>query len=156
MNINATLIAQGITFAIFIWLTVKFIWPIIKQAMDERQQKIAEGLAAAEKGARDLETARDEARKILEEAKGQAADLLGQANRRASEIVEEAKQHARTEGERLVVNARAQIEQEISRARESLRKEVAALAVAGAGKLLAREIDAKAHADLLDKVANEL
>lgn len=156
MNITATLIAQGITFATFVWMTVRFIWPVIKRAMDERQKTIAEGLAAAEKGMRDLETARDEARKILDEAKSQAADLLGQANRRSSEIVEEAKQQARAEGERLVANARAQIEQEISRARESLRKEVAALAVAGAGKLLAREIDAKAHADLLDKVANEL
>lgn len=156
MNINATLIAQGITFFLFIWLTMKFVWPMVKQAMNERQQKIADGLAAAEKGVRDLEKARDEAKQILDAAKNQAADLLNQANKRSTEIVEEAKKEARDEGERLVASARAQIEQEIARAREELRREVASLAVLGAGKVLGREIDARAHAELLDKVANEL
>ena len=156
MNINATLIAQGITFFLFILMTMKFVWPMIKTAMDERQQKIADGLAAAEKGVRDLDKARDEAKKLLDDAKNQAADLLNQANKRSSEIVEEAKKDARVEGDRLVASARAQIEQEVARAREQLRKEVASLAVVGAGKVLGREIDAKAHADLLDKVANEL
>lgn len=153
---NATLIAQGITFFLFIWMTMKFVWPMVKQAMNERQQKIADGLAAAEKGVRDLEKATAEARQVLEQAKIQAADLLNQANKRAGEIVEEAKKEARNEGDRLVASARGQIEQEVARARETLRKEVASLAVAGAGKVLGREIDAKAHAELLDKVANEL
>lgn len=156
MNMNATLIAQGITFFLFIWMTMKFVWPMVKQAMNERQQKIADGLAAAEKGVRDLEKATAEARQVLEQAKTQAADLLNQANKRSSEIVEEAKKEARNEGDRLVASARGQIEQEVARARETLRKEVASLAVVGAGKVLGREIDAKAHADLLDKVANEL
>lgn len=156
MNLNATLIAQGITFFLFIWMTMRFVWPMVKQAMDERQQKIADGLAAAEKGVRDLDTARDEARKLLDDAKNQAADLLSQANKRSSEIVEESKKEAREEGSRLVASARAQIDQELARAREELRKEVATLAVVGAGKVLGREIDAKAHAELLDKVANEL
>src|SRR5690606_1246689 len=109
---NATLIAQGITFFLFIWMTMKFVWPMIKQAMNERQQKIADGLAAAEKGVRDLEKATAEARLVLDEAKTQAADLLNQANKRASEIVEEAKKDARNEGDRLVTSARGQIEQE--------------------------------------------
>lgn len=156
MNINATLIAQGITFFLFIWMTMKFVWPMIKTAMDERQTKIADGLAAAEKGVRDLELARGEAKKLLDDAKNQAADLLNQANKRSSEIIEESKKEARHEGERLVASARGQIEQEIARAREELRKEVASLAVIGAGKVLGREIDATTHADLLDKVANEL
>lgn len=153
---NATLIAQGITFFLFIWMTMKFVWPMVKQAMNERQQKIADGLAAAEKGVRDLEKATSEARQVLEQAKSQAADLLNQANKRSSEIVEEAKKEAREQGDRLVASARGQIEQEVARAREQLRKEVASLAVSGAGKVLGREIDASAHADLLDKVANEL
>lgn len=156
MNINATLIAQGITFFLFIWMTMRFVWPMMKTAMDERQKKIADGLAAAEKGVRDLEQASAEAKKVLDEAKNQAADLLNQANKRSSEIVEESKKEAREEGARLVATARVQIDQEVTRAREQLRKEVAALAVVGAGKILSREIDAKAHADLLDKVANEL
>lgn len=156
MNINATLIAQGITFFLFIWMTMRFVWPMIKTAMDERQKKIADGLAAAEKGVRDLEQASAEAKKVLDDAKNQAADLLNQANKRSSEIVEESKKDAREEGARLVATARVQIEQDVTRASEQLRKEVAALAVVGAGRILGREIDAKAHADLLDKVANEL
>lgn len=156
MNINATIIAQGITFAIFVWLTMKFVWPTIKQAMDERESRIADGLAAAEKGVRDLDMARSEAKQLLDQAKNQAAELLNQANKRSAEIVEEARSEARAQGERMMATARAQIDQDVARAREQLRQEVAALAVAGAGKVLGREIDAKAHADLLDKVANEL
>jgi len=156
MNLNATLIAQGITFFLFIWMTMRFVWPMIKTAMDQRQKKIADGLAAAEKGVRDLENASAEAKQVLDAAKNQAADLLNQANKRSSEIIEESKKQAREEGVRLVATARVQIEQEVTRAREQLRKEVASLAIVGAGRILGREIDAGTHADLLDKVANEL
>lgn len=156
MNINASLFAEIIAFSLFVWLTMKFVWPPIMAAMHQRQQKIADGLAAAEKGVRDLDMARDEAKQLLDQAKAHAADLLNQTSKRSGEIIEEAKQEARSEGDRLVTAARGQIQQEVARAREILRKEVAALAVVGAGKVLAREIDAKTHADLLDKVANEL
>lgn len=156
MNINATLIGQMITFGIFLWVTAKFVWPPIINALRERQQKIADGLAAADRGARDLEKAKEEADQLLVKAKEQAAEILNQANKRNTEIVEEAKKEARAEGDRLVASAKAQIEQEVARAREDLRKEVASLAVMGAGRILAREIDARTHADLLDKVANEL
>lgn len=156
MNINATLIAQGITFFLFIWLTMKFVWPPIMKAMKDRQEKIADGLAAAERGARDLEQAKEEAAKLLKDAREQAGDILNQANRRSAEIVDEAKAQAREEGERLIAAAKSQIEQDVSRAREALRRDVARLAVLSAGKILEREIDAKAHADLLDKVANDL
>lgn len=156
MNITATLIAEGITFFFFIWITMKFVWPPIMKAMQERQQRISDGLAAAERGARDLELAKEEVAKLLKDAREQATDVLNQANKRSAEMIDEAKQQARDEGERLVSAARAQIEQEVSQAREELRKQVAELAVVGAGRILAKEIDAKAHADLLDKVANDL
>lgn len=156
MNINATLIGQMITFGIFLWVTAKFVWPPMIQALRDRQQKIADGLAAAERGSRDLEKARDEAQEILKQAKEQAAEILNQANKRNTEIVEEAKKDARTEGDRLVASAKAQIEQEVARAREELRKEVSSIAVMGAGRILGKEIDAGVHKDLLDKVANEI
>ncbi|HET9679040.1 MAG TPA: F0F1 ATP synthase subunit B [Gammaproteobacteria bacterium] len=156
MNINATLIAQSITFFLFIWLTMKFVWPPITKAMSERQQKIADGLAAAERGARDLEQAKGEAAKLLKDARSQASDILNQANKRNSEILDEAKQQAREEGSRLVAAAQAQIDQDVARAREQLRRDVAKIAVLGAGKVLGKEIDASTHADLLDKVANDL
>lgn len=151
-----TLIGQFITFAIFLFVTVKFVWPPIINALRERQQKIADGLAAADRGARDLEKAKEEADQVLAKAKDQAAEILNQANKRNTEIVEEAKKDARAEGDRLVASAKAQIEQEVARAREDLRKEVASIAVMGAGRILAKEIDASAHKDLLDKVANEI
>jgi F-type H+-transporting ATPase subunit b len=156
VNINATLIGQMITFGIFLWVTAKFVWPPMIQALRDRQQKIADGLAAAERGSRDLEKARDEAQEILKQAKEQAAEILNQANKRNTEIVEEAKKDARTEGDRLVASAKAQIEQEVARAREELRKEVSSIAVMGAGRILGKEIDAGVHKDLLDKVANEI
>ncbi|MDX1443827.1 MAG: F0F1 ATP synthase subunit B [Gammaproteobacteria bacterium] len=156
MNINATLIGQMITFGIFLWVTAKFVWPPMIQALRDRQQKIADGLAAAERGQRDLEKAKEDAQEVLDKAKDQAAEILNQANKRSTEIVEEAKKDARAEGDRLVASAKAQIEQEVARAREDLRKEVASIAVMGAGKILSKEIDASAHKDLLDKVANEI
>lgn len=156
MNINATVIAQGITFFLFIWATKRFVWPILTQAMNERQRKIADGLAAAERGVRDLENAKKEVQDVLNQAKEQAADILNQANRRSGEMIDEAKRTAREEGERQLIAAKAQIQQEVARAREELRKEVAKIAVLGAGRILAKEIDAASHKDLLDKVANEL
>lgn len=156
MNINATLIIQGITFFLFIWFTMKFVWPPLQQAMRDRQQKIADGLAAGERGERELEKAKQEVKQMLDEAKGQAAEILNQANKRDAEMMEQAKADARAEGERLIASAKAQLEQEVAQAREALRKEVAGIALAGAGKVLGREIDAAAHKDLLDNVANEI
>lgn len=156
MNINASLFAEIIAFSLFIWLTMKFVWPPIMAAMQARQEKIADGLAAAERGVRDLEMAKAEVAKLLKAAREQAGDVLAQANKRGAELLDEAKAQARAEGERLLTAARAQIEQDISRAREQLRRDVAQIAVLGAGKILAREIDAKAHVELLDKVANDL
>jgi len=151
-----SLLAQALTFALFIWFTVKFIWPPLLRAIEQRQKQIAEGLAAAERGKQDLEQASKRTAELLREAKQQAQDILGQADKRAVELIEEAKGAAKAEGERLVAGAKAEIEQEVSRAREMLRTQVAALAVAGAEQILKREVDAKAHADLLRSVQSQL
>lgn len=156
MNINLSLFAQALTFALFIWFTVKFVWPPLLRAIEQRQKQIAEGLAAAERGKQDLEQASRRTAELLSEARRQAQDVLGQAEKRAAEIIEEAKIAARAEGERLVAGAKAEVEQEISRAKEMLRAQVAALAVAGAEQILKREVDAKAHADLLRSVEAQL
>lgn len=156
MNINLSLLAQALTFALFIWFTVKFIWPPLLRAIEQRQKQIADGLAAAERGKQDLEQASKRTAELLREAKQQAQDILGQADKRAVELIEEAKGAAKAEGERLVAGAKAEIEQEVSRAREMLRAQVAALAVAGAEQILRREVDAKAHADLLRSVQSQL
>jgi F-type H+-transporting ATPase subunit b len=156
MNINLTLIGQSITFIVFVWFCMKFVWPPVMAALNERKQKIADGLAAAEKGMHDGELAKERAADILKEAKAQAQDIIGGAEKRASEIVEEAKNTARTEGERLLTAANAEIEQEANRAREQLRGEVVSLAVAGAGKVLKREIDEKANEDLLKDLVAQL
>lgn len=156
MNLNATLLGQFITFGIFVFVMVKFVWPPIMAAMRDRQLKISDGLAAAEKGVRDLENAKTQAADIHNEARTQAADILGQANKRGTGIVEEAKTQARTERERILAAAQAEIEQERNRLREALRGEVSAIAMAGAGKILEREIDEKTHRELLDKLAAEL
>ncbi len=155
MNINLTLIVQLFSFALFVWFCMKFIWPPIMAALDERKKTIADGLAAGERGKHEQELAEKRAKELLGETKEQAAELIAQAQKRASEIVEESKGEARSEGQRLLEAARAEIDQEVNRAKEQLRSQVVALAVSGAGKVLAREIDAKAHADLLeDLVAN--
>ena len=156
MNINLTLFAQAATFALFIWFTAKLIWPFLIRAIEARQKQIAEGLAAAERGKQELEQAAVRATEMLREARQQAQEILAQAEKRGAQIVEEAKQAATEEGARLVAAAKAEIEQETSRAREMLRMQVAALAVAGAEQILRREVDAKAHADLLQAVQNEL
>jgi F-type H+-transporting ATPase subunit b len=156
MNINLTLIGQSITFIVFVWFCMKFVWPPIMAALDERKQKIADGLAAAEKGKHDEELAKERAAEVLKEAKAQAQEIISGAEKRASQIVDEAKDTARTEGDRLLAAANAEIEQEVNRARENLRGEVVSLAVAGAGRVLKREIDEKANEDLLKDLVGQL
>lgn len=156
MNINLTLIGQSISFALFVWFCMKFIWPPITAALDERKQQIADGLASAERGKREQELAEKRATELLAETKGQAAELIAQAQKRAGEIVEESKGEARKEGARLLEAAKAEVEQEVIRAKEQLRGQVATLAVAGASRILAREIDEQAHQDLLDDLAATL
>ena len=156
MNINLTLIGQSITFAFFVWFCMKFVWPPIMVALDERRKKIADGLAAAERGVHEQELAEKRATEVLHEAKLQAQEIIGQSQKRASEIVEESKQQAREEGERLLIAARAEIEQEVNRAREELRGQVANLAIAGASKVLRREVDAAANEDLLKDLVSQL
>jgi len=156
MNINATLIGQMLVFVILIWFTVKFIWPPLIKAVEDRQKKIADGLAAAERGQKELQQSHGAAETIVHEAREKALKIVDQANRRSNEIVEEARATAITEGQRLVGDARQEVQLEQARARDALRKDVAALAVAGASKLLEREIDPKAHADLIEKLAREI
>jgi len=156
MNINLTLIGQSITFAVFVWFCMKFVWPPIMAALDERRKKIADALAAAERGVHEQELAEKRAAEVLHEAKQQAQEIISQSQKRGSEIVEEAKTAAREEGERLLIAARAEIEQEVNRAREELRGQVATLAIAGASKVLKREVDAAANEDLLNDLVSQL
>ncbi|BBP06065.1 F0F1 ATP synthase subunit B [Sulfuriferula plumbiphila] len=156
MNINATLIGQSITFFVFVWFCMKFVWPPIMNALAERRKQIADGLAAGERGKHELELASRRAVENLHEAKQKAAEIIAQADKRAAQLVEEAKAAAKLEAERMIAGAQASIAQETVRAREALRGQVAGLAVAGAEKILRREIDAKAHAELLDAIKNEL
>jgi F-type H+-transporting ATPase subunit b len=156
MNINMTLIGQSITFAIFVWFCMKYVWPPIVGALEARKKHIADGLAAADRGKLELELAAKRASETLHDAKLKASEIIVQAEKRASQIVEEAKGAAKDEGDRLISAAKAEIEQESHRARESLRADVAALVVAGAGKVLRREVNAQAHADLLEAIKNEL
>jgi len=153
MNINLTLIGQSITFIVFVWFCMKFVWPPIMGALQERQKKIADGLAAAERGEHEQQLAEKAAAEKLHEAKEQAGEIIAQAQKRASEIVDEAKNDARTEGERIVAAAQSEIEQEVNRAKEVLRTQVASLAVAGATQVLEREIDESAHSEILDQLA---
>jgi len=156
VNINLTLIIQMVVFALLIWFTMKFVWPIILGAMEAREKKIAAGLAAAEKGQQELSQARTNSDSIIREARDRAQQIIDQAQHRANEIVEQAKSTATQEGQRLVASAQQQIDLEANRARESLRKEVAQLAVTTASKLLEREIDPRAHADLISKLATQI
>jgi F-type H+-transporting ATPase subunit b len=156
MNINFTLFSQAMAFAILIWFTVRFVWPPLMRAIENRQKTIAEGLAAGERGKRELELASQRSGDVIREAKQQAADILAQAERRKAEIIDEAKATAREEGDRILVGAKAEVEQEVFRAREELRQHVADLAVAGATKILRREVDAQAHAELLTSLKAEL
>jgi len=156
MNINATLIGQAISFIFFVWFCMKFVWPPIMAALEERKKKIAEGLAAAERGIHEQELAEQRAAELIVEAKKEASTIIAQANKRASDIVEESKETARSEGERIVASANAEIEQEVNRAKEHLRGQVVSIAVAGAGKVLSREIDDKAHDALLKDLVAQI
>jgi F-type H+-transporting ATPase subunit b len=156
MNITLTIIAQALTFAILIWFTAKFVWPPLLAAIESRQKTIADGLADAERAKHDLEMAAKRSADLLREAKEKAGEIVASGEKRASEIIEQAKTQAKVEGDRIVAGAKAEVDQEVFRAKEQLRTQVSAIALAGAGKILGREIDAKAHNDLLDKLAAEL
>ncbi len=156
MNINFTLIAQAIAFAVLIWFTVKFVWPPLLSAIETRQKEIADGLAAAQEGKSALEVAAKKSEVTLNEAKQKASEIIGQAEKRGSQIVEDAKGVAKTESDRILAGGVADLEQEINRAKEGLRSQVSALAIAGAEKILRKEIDANAHSEMLSKLAAEL
>lgn len=156
MNINATLIGQSITFLVFVWFCMKYVWPALLGVMQAREQRIAAGLQAAEKADKDMELAKQESAKRLKEAKEQAASIVEQANRRASQIVEQAKEQAESEAERIKTAAQAEIDREVAQAREHLRGQVSVLAVSGAEKILGAEVDAKAHDAMLQRLAAQL
>ncbi len=156
MNITLTIIAQALSFALLIWFTAKFIWPPLLNAIESRQKTIADGLADAERAKHDLDMAAKRSADILREAKEKAGEIVASGEKRATEIIEQAKTQAKVEGDRIVAGAKAEVDQEVFRAKEQLRTQVSAIALAGAGKILGREIDAKAHNDLLDKLAADL
>lgn len=156
MNINLTLLAQLISFAMFVWFCTRFVWPPVIEAMQARQKEIADGLSAADRAQDDLKLAQNAAAEKLHEAKEQAAAILDQANKRAGQIVEEAKDAAVTEGDRIKEAAQAEIEQEFNRSREALRSKVSELAVQGAEQILQSSVDQGAHQQMLDKLAADL
>lgn len=156
MNMNLTILGQLIAFAIFVWFCMKYVWPPLTSAMQEREKKIADGLDAANRAARDLEVAQEKVAEELRESKEKAAEIIEQANKRANQIVDEAKEDARDAGERMLAAAQAEVEQEANRAKEELRKQVSALAIAGAGKILGKSVDAAAHDELLTQLTDEL
>ncbi len=156
MNFTLTLIAQALAFALFIWFTVKFIWPPLMRAIEQRQKQIADGLAAGEQGRRELEEAGKRAHEELAKARERVGEIIGSAERREAQMMDEAKAAAKAEAERILAAARADIDQQIARAREMLREQVAALAVAGAEKILRREVNAQSHAELLGQLKKEI
>jgi F-type H+-transporting ATPase subunit b len=156
MNINLTLFGQMLSFAVFVWFAMKFVWPPIIKSLEERKAKIADGLAAAERGHHEKELAQKRATEAMHEAKAHAAEIVGMAQKRAAEIVDEAKTTARSEGERILIAAHAEIEQETNRVKEQLREQVAELAIAAAEKILTKEIDAAKHRDILDTVVKQI
>ena len=156
MNINLTLVTQMVVFGIVIWVVMKFIWPVILGAMDEREKKIAAGLAAAEQGQKDLSEAKSRAEDVIKEARTRALAIESQARTQANQILDEARKAASLEGEKALASAKSQIELESNRARDQLRGQVVSLAVAGARRVLEKEIDAKAHGELLDQLAAKL
>jgi F-type H+-transporting ATPase subunit b len=156
MNINISLFAQAVSFALFIWFTSKFIWPWLMEKIEERQKQIADGLAAGEQGRKDLEASGKRVTEDINNARTRAGEIVAQAEKRDSQMIEEAKHAAKEEGNREKSAAKAEIEQEVSRARELLREQVAALAVKGAEKILQREVNAQVHADLLNQLKREL
>lgn len=156
MNINATLLGQAISFALFVWFCMKYVWPPLMKAIEERQKKIADGLQAAERAAKDLDLAQANASDQLKEAKRTATEIIEQANKRKSQILDEAREEAQAERQKILVQAEAELEAERNRARDDLRKQVATLAVAGAEKILERSIDKDAQKDILDNITAKL
>ncbi len=156
MSINATLIGQIVVFAILVWFTMKFVWPPLTQALEDRRKKIAEGLASAERGEHELELAQKKASEILKEARQQASEIVEQANRRGNDLVEEARSNARHEAERIVASGHAQVEQERVQARSELRSKLGSLALSAAGNILGREVDEAAHKGMLENLAKQL
>ena len=156
MDINATLLVQMITFAIFVWFTMKFVWPPIMQAMKEREAKIAEGLAAAERGEQEQQRAEAQAEHVITEAKQQAADIIAQAQKRGNDMLEDAKASATTESLRIKEQAESEVQQELNKAKTELSQQLSTVAIAAAEKILQREVDAKTHKDLLDQFAQQI
>ncbi|ALT00163.1 F0F1 ATP synthase subunit B [Lacimicrobium alkaliphilum] len=156
MNLNATLIGELIAFAVFVLFCMKFVWPPLMSAIEERQKKIADGLAASERADKDLQIAQEKAKEHLKEAKHQAADIIEQAKKRAAEIVESETQRANQEREKIVAGGQAEVEAERNRVKEELRQQVATLAIVGAERILARQIDAAAQSDIVEKLVAEL
>ena len=156
MNFNATLIGQTITFIVFVWICMKYIWPPLMGILEERTAKISEGLAAAQRGQKDLEEAQTKVGESLNDAKQQAQEIINQAQKRANEIVDEAKGAAREEADKIKTAATADIDQQVNSAREHLRKEVSVIALAGAEQILKREVDAKVHAAVLDELVGQI
>lgn len=153
MNINVTLIVQMIAFGLFIWTVMRWAWPPITKAMQNRQARISDGLAAAERGSQQLQQAAAKADETLKQAKAQAQEIIGAVTKQASQIVEQARAQARSEAERIKEAAQAEAERELARARDELRRKVGDLAVLGAARILRREIDASKHADVLNELA---
>ncbi len=156
MNINATLLGQAIAFAVFVWFCMKYVWPPLLSAIEERQKKIADGLTQSERAGKDLELAQAKASDKLKEAKVQAAEIVEQANKRRAQIVEEAKAEGETERQKIITQGQAEVEAERNRAREELRQQVSNLAIAGAEKIIKRSIDKEANSDIIDKLVAEL
>jgi F-type H+-transporting ATPase subunit b len=156
MNINLTLIAQALAFALFIWLTAKFIWPVLMRKIEERQKQIADGLAAGERGRQELEAAGKRAHEELTRARDRVGEIIASAEKRDSQMLDEAKAAAKAEADRILAAARADIDQQVARAKEMLREQVASLAVAGAEKILRREVNAQTHSELLSQLKREI
>ncbi|MFT6984704.1 MAG: F-type H+-transporting ATPase subunit b [Psychromonas sp.] len=156
MNINATLLGQAIAFAVFVWFCMKYVWPPLLGAIEERQKKISDGLTQAERAGKDLELAKAKATEKLKEAKVQAAEIIEQANKRRAQIVEKAKTEGQVEREKIIAQGETEVEAERNRAREELRQQVSALAIAGAEKIIKRSIDKEANSDIIDKLVAEL
>lgn len=156
MNLNATLIGQFITFAIFVWFTMKYVWPPVIKALNDRKQKIAEGLAASERGIHDLELARHKAAEIMRDAKIQASQIVDETNKRTNMMVEEAKEQARTESSRIIALGKAEIELEVQKAKKELKNQVASIALLGAEKILGHSIDKAANNEIIEKLITEI
>jgi len=156
LDINLTLVVQMLVFAAFVLFTMKLVWPPLAKALEERQEKIADGLSAAERGRKELELAQHRVKDELKQAKAQSADIIDKANKRASQIIEEAKEAAKREAQIQAKLAHEQLAQQVNHAKEELRKQVGRLAISGAEKILMREVDAKANSALLDNLIEEI